>query len=139
MRTLLRAAVLTCALSLTVNAQAARPLVPFQSLMGLNIHTDGPEVRSFSYEIDLAFAPEGDFPAKLVVRSGTRVIQELPAWVSSRSGTMARLKLRSTGINFGPEDGPRSVEVMVANEPAGRMDFTLTKRTGGDAFAPTVQ
>jgi hypothetical protein len=90
------------------------------------------------YQIDVAFAPEGNFEAKLVARSGTRVIVELPAKVAQRSGTMARLTFRAGSLKFGTEDGPRSLEVLVAGEPAGRIDFTLTKRTGGDAFAPTV-
>lgn len=138
MRTLLRVAVLTFALTRTVSAQPSRPVVPYQSLMGLNLHTNGPEVMMMGYEIDVAFAPEGKFQAKLIARSGTRVIVELPANVTQRSGTMARLKFRPGSLKFGTEDGPRSLEVLVDGEPAGRIDFTLTKRTGGDAFAPTV-
>jgi hypothetical protein len=139
MRTLLRAALLHCALTVAVSAQSARPLVPYQSLLGLTLHTKAPEATTMSYTIDVAFAPEGNFPAKLVVRSGTRVISEVPARVTQRDGTMARLTFRAGVLKFGTEDGPRTLEVLVAGESAGRVDFTLTKRTGGDAFAPTVE
>jgi hypothetical protein len=129
---------LLCCLSMTTGAQTLRPVVPYQALLGITLFTRAPEAMLGTYELDVAFAPEGNFPGKVVIRSGEKVLAELPTRVTQRMGTMARVAFRGLNVKLGADDGPRSIEVVVAGEAAGRLDFTLTKRVGGDAFAPTV-
>lgn len=119
-----------------IEAQSRPPMVAFQSLLMQRMFTTGPEVRLIGSDLDLVFPPDGEFTGKVVYKSGDRVLFETPTRLQQRHGATARLTYRGTNVTLGTENGPRSVEVYINDQLAGRLAFTLTKSVSDDPFDP---
>lgn len=130
-------AALSLALGVPAFAQSPAPMVVYQSFLETRFFLTGSEVALKESRIMLAFAPTDPFSATVRIKRGDAVLRELPARVVHRVATMAMLDYRATGVKLGPEEGDRTFEVVVNGAVAGRFDFTVRRRTTGDAFDPT--
>ncbi|MCA9781503.1 MAG: hypothetical protein KC800_32520, partial [Candidatus Eremiobacteraeota bacterium] len=128
--------VLLLCLGSVATAQSYEPAVSMASLLKMKPMLNLAEPTIADNELDLLFAPEGDFEAQIIYRNGERVIETLSAKPSQRFGTMARLKWRRTTIPLGTESGPRSIEVVLDGKSVGLLEFTLSKSGGDDPFDP---
>jgi len=127
--------ILFCLTTFT-SAERYDPAVSMASFLRMKPQLNNAEPSIADNELDLAFAPEGDFKAQVIYRNGAQVIQLLTAKPSQRFGTMARLKWRRETIPLGTESGPRSIEVLLDGKSVGLLEFTLTKSGGSDPFDP---
>lgn len=117
-------------------AQTYEPAVSMASFLRMKPQLNTAEPSIADNELDLVFAPQGDFEAQVIYRNGSQIIQQVTAKPSQRFGTMARLKWNRKTIPLGTESGPRSIEVMLDGKSVGLLEFTLTKSGGDDPFDP---
>lgn len=125
------------ALLLVVNA-APTPRVVMSTLLESRLlvgDTKDPSIHLAF--VQLAFPPPNDDNVKVVVRSGSTVIAEQPMTIKTRVGNLATAGPKGAGFtSLGTEPGPRTLEVLVNGEVAGKLDFVLNRSQGGDALAP---
>lgn len=126
-------AILLCQLC---QAQDYQPAASFYSLLKLNPSVKNGQALWSGGVADILFAPAEDFAAKVVVRSGDKVLAEYPARIEQRVGSVARIRWKHEFVPLGNTPGPRSVEFLVNNKVCGRLDFQLVAggSGGGDAF-----
>lgn len=117
-------------------AQDYEPAVSFASFLRMKPQLNTAEPSIADNELDLLFAPAGDFEAQVIYRNGEQTIQQLTAKPSQRFGTMARLKWNRKTVPLGTESGPRSIEVLLNGKSVGLLEFNLTRSGGADPFDP---
>lgn len=127
--------VLLCLTTMTA-AQDYEPAISTASFLRMKPQLNTAEPTIADNELDLVFAPQGDFEAQVIYRNGDQVIQQLQAKPSQRFGSMARLKWNRKTIPLGTESGPRSIEVLLDGKSVGLLEFSLTKSGGDDPFDP---
>lgn len=118
--------------------QTYEPAISEASFLRMKPQLNGNEPSISDNELDLVFAPSGDFEAQVIYRNGEQIIQQFTAKPSQRSGSMARLKWNRKTVALGTESGPRSIEVVLDGKSVGLLEFSLTKTQGGDPFDPKV-
>lgn len=117
-------------------AQTPEPAISEVSFLRMKPQLNNAEPTIADNELDLLFAPAGDFEAQVIYRNGNQVIQQLTAKPNQRYGNMARLKWNRKTIPLGTESGPRSIEVLLDGKSVGLFEFTLTKSVSGDPYDP---
>lgn len=133
---------LVYALSLTAPQATPLPAVVLNSFLeGQNFYLDAAEPKILVAGISFGFAPSGTFATKMLVKEGDTTLHDLKFRdnLPERAGVFASVRGRTPGsISLGTGDGPRSLEVFVDEQPAGKFVFTLTKSSNGDPLDPKV-
>lgn len=130
---------LTSLFALTLANQTPPTMAEFSSLLALMPDCRFDEPRAIGNAVDIAFAPEGDFEAKVVWKAGDEIVEEKEVRQIKRVGTMARLSIQYGQKPIGTSQGPRSTEVIVNGKVVGKINYTTIKKTSGDAFEPKTE
>ena len=107
----------------------AGPTLAPWSMMSVTYRTAA-EPSVFLNEVQIANAPSGDFTVKVQVMSGDTVLGETIPGTIYRAEGMSAVQLRAKSIPLGATAGPRSIRLLVNDQPAGKFDFTLKGSTG---------
>lgn len=90
--------------------------------------------------LQIAFPPADGVQVTLAVKSGSQTLAEVPMTLFERQGNLAKMKYqRSSFVSLGTDAGPRSIEITAGEKLAGKLDFELTKKQGGDPLVPKVE
>ncbi len=116
---------------------ASEPTAALWSLLSTSFQLNGAEPSVMLNKAQIAFAPAGDFEAKLVVRAGEEVLGETIPGQIFRAESMSAIQFRVKSVKLGTTPGPRSLDLMINGKSAGRLDFTLSKTaTGWSTMGP---
>lgn len=127
---------LVCA---AVFAPANAPQLVMSQQLDLRILLQGEMPRVYADDIQIVFAPPGEFRFKAVYKNGDEAIAEKQFRSLTRGGPFALARIDRAGfVELGSNDGPRRVEYYVDDTLIGSLDFTLIKHTSDDPFNPQV-
>lgn len=126
--------------SAIIGTQTPPPSVDYADLLTIVPFTRNPIPALQRRTISIAFAPPGDLKVRAIIESQGKTIGEIPVNEIFRVATFARVTFKgSTFIPIGEHEGTRTLTIFVNDQIAGRMDYAMTKKSGGDPYAPKVE
>lgn len=118
-------------------AQTPPPAVDFASLLAILPKSQHSPPTIPRQAIDIAFAPAGDLNLKVTLENEGKVIDTYTNSTMTRVATFVRQTFRGGVFSpLGDNNGQRSLIVTLNDKPAGRLDFTMTKKPTGDPYNP---
>ncbi|MBX3096182.1 MAG: hypothetical protein KF812_04915 [Fimbriimonadaceae bacterium] len=89
-------------------------------------------------KVQIAFPPSSNADVRIKVYKGEELLNDIEMKIGVTVGNLVVASMpQFSFVDLGTGTGPRRIDVTVDGKLAGRLDFTLTQTSGGDALVPT--